>query len=97
MKLTIERATLLKALGHVQAVVERKYHSDPVQCPDHAGPDGASFAATDLDIEILESAPKRPATGRGSSPRRPIRCTTLRANCRTGRMSRWKCPAKIRA
>ena len=33
MQLTIERSALLKALGHVQSVVERrKHHSDPVQC-----------------------------------------------------------------
>jgi DNA polymerase-3 subunit beta len=57
MKLTIERATLLKALGHVQAVVERR-NTIPIlsNVLIKAGSDGASFAATDLDIEILESA-----------------------------------------
>jgi len=56
MKLTIERATLLKALGHVQAVVEKR-NTIPIlsNVLISAGPDGASFAATDLDIEILET------------------------------------------
>lgn len=57
MKLTIERAALLKALGHVQAVVERR-NTIPIlsNVLITAGADGASFAATDLDIEIQESA-----------------------------------------
>ena len=56
MKLTIERATLLKALGHVQAVVERR-NTIPIlsNVLISAGADGVSFAATDLDIEILET------------------------------------------
>lgn len=56
MKLTIERATLLKALGHVQAVVEKR-NTIPIlsNVLISAGPNGASFAATDLDIEILET------------------------------------------
>jgi DNA polymerase-3 subunit beta len=58
MKLTIERSALLKALGHVQAVVERR-NTIPIlsNVLITAGPDGASFAATDLDIEIQESVP----------------------------------------
>ncbi|WP_421789460.1 DNA polymerase III subunit beta [Hyphobacterium sp.] len=57
MKLTIERAALLKALGHVQAVVERR-NTIPIlsNVLITAGSSGASFAATDLDIEIQESA-----------------------------------------
>lgn len=60
MKLTIERATLLKALGHVQAVVEKR-NTIPIlsNVLISAGPNGASFAATDLDIEILETADAR--------------------------------------
>ncbi|WP_300553154.1 DNA polymerase III subunit beta [Maricaulis sp.] len=56
MKLTIERATLLKALGHVQAVVEKR-NTIPIlsNVLITAGPDGVSFTATDLDIEILET------------------------------------------
>lgn len=55
MKLTIERGALLKALGHVQAVVEKR-NTIPIlsNVLISAGPDGVSFAATDLDIEILE-------------------------------------------
>ncbi|MCW5724404.1 MAG: DNA polymerase III subunit beta [Maricaulaceae bacterium] len=57
MKLTIERAALIKALGHVQAVVERR-NTIPIlsNVLISAGKSGASFAATDLDIEIQESA-----------------------------------------
>ncbi|WP_394693390.1 DNA polymerase III subunit beta [Hyphobacterium sp.] len=57
MKLTIERAALLKALGHVQAVVERR-NTIPIlsNVLITAGSNGASFAATDLDMEIQESA-----------------------------------------
>ena len=60
MKLTIERAALLKALGHVQAVVERR-NTIPIlsNVLITAGSEGASFAATDLDIEIQESADAR--------------------------------------
>tara|TARA_R110000868_G_scaffold102686_2_gene282931 strand:+ start:11248 stop:12366 length:1119 start_codon:yes stop_codon:yes gene_type:complete len=60
MKLTIERATLLKALGHVQAVVEKR-NTIPIlsNVLISAGPNGASFAATDLDIEILETTDAR--------------------------------------
>ena len=60
MKLTIERATLLKALGHVQAVVEKR-NTIPIlsNVLISAGPNGASFAATDLDIEILETTEAR--------------------------------------
>ncbi|MFS2316311.1 DNA polymerase III subunit beta [Maricaulis sp. D1M11] len=56
MKLTLERATLLKALGHVQAVVERR-NTIPIlsNVLISASAEGASFAATDLDIEILET------------------------------------------
>ena len=58
MKLTIERSALLKALGHVQAVVERR-NTIPIlsNVLITAGAEGASFAATDLDIEIQESVP----------------------------------------
>jgi DNA polymerase-3 subunit beta len=55
MQLTIERAALLKALGHVQSVVERR-NTIPILSNVllSAGRDGLSFAATDLDMEIVD-------------------------------------------
>ena len=57
MKLTIERAALLKALSHVQSVVERR-NTIPIlsNVLITADGEGVSFAATDLDIEIIETA-----------------------------------------
>ncbi len=57
MKLTIERAALLKALGHVQSVVERR-NTIPILSNVllSAGPDGLGFSATDLDMEIADGA-----------------------------------------
>ena len=53
MKLTIERAALLKALGHVQNVVERR-NTIPILSNVllSASRDAVSFSATDLDMEI---------------------------------------------
>ena len=58
MKLTIERAALLKALGHVQSVVERRNTipilSNVLLSADHAT---VGFSATDLDMEIIDETP----------------------------------------
>ena len=58
MRLTIERAALLKALGHVQSVVERRNTipilSNVLLAADR---DSLAFSATDLDMEILDQAP----------------------------------------
>jgi DNA polymerase-3 subunit beta len=55
MQLTIERAALLKALGHVQSVVERR-NTIPILSNVllTANRDGLAFAATDLDMEIVD-------------------------------------------
>ncbi|GGE44370.1 DNA polymerase III subunit beta [Marinicauda pacifica] len=60
MKLTIERAVLLKALGHVQSVVERR-NTIPIlsNVLIQASGDHARLTATDLDMEIVEEAPAR--------------------------------------
>ena len=60
MKLTIERAALLKALGHVQSVVERR-NTIPILSNVLLSADGeaVSFSATDLDMEILDEAGAR--------------------------------------
>ena len=56
MKLTIERAALLKALGHVQSVVERR-NTIPILSNVllSASQGGVSFSATDLDMEITDA------------------------------------------
>ncbi len=58
MKLTIERAALLKALGHVQSVVERR-NTIPILSNVllSANSGQLAFSATDLDMEITESSP----------------------------------------
>jgi len=57
MKATIERATLLKSLSHVQSVVERR-NTIPIlsNVLIEASADGAlRFMATDLDLQIVET------------------------------------------
>ncbi len=57
MKATIERATLLKSLSHVQSVVERR-NTIPIlsNVLIEASADGAiKLMATDLDLQIVES------------------------------------------
>ena len=56
MKATIERATLLKGLGHVHSVVERR-NTIPIlsNVLIEAGEDGIRLMATDLDLQITET------------------------------------------
>ncbi len=59
MKATIERATLLKSLGHVQSVVERR-NTIPIlsNVLIEARDDGSlRLMATDLDLQVDESIP----------------------------------------
>jgi len=58
MKLTIERAALLKALSHVQSAVERR-NTIPIlsNVLITAERGRLSFSATDLDMEIIDEAP----------------------------------------
>ncbi len=67
MKLTIERGALLKALGHVQSVVERRntipilsnvlLRADAAGAP--VGEGTLALSATDMDLEIVERVPGR--------------------------------------
>jgi DNA polymerase-3 subunit beta len=69
MKFTIERVALLKALGHVQSVVERRNTipilSNVLLQADAAGQPGGgetgtgalALSATDMDLEIVERVP----------------------------------------
>ena len=61
MKATIERATLLRCLSHVQSVVERR-NTIPIlsNVLIEASPDGSvRLMATDLDLQIVEIMPAR--------------------------------------
>jgi len=70
MKLTIERAALLKALGHVQSVVERRTTIpilSNVLLRAEAG--RLALAATDMDLEIVEQVAGRiERDGRTTAP-----------------------------
>jgi len=57
MKISIERATLLKAVGQAQSVVERR-NTIPILANVliEADANSVSFRATDLDIEVLDKA-----------------------------------------
>ncbi|MBT3358266.1 MAG: DNA polymerase III subunit beta [Rhodospirillales bacterium] len=56
MKLTIERSALLKSLGHVQNVVERRNTIPILSNVKMEGKDGLlSLNATDMDLDIAES------------------------------------------
>jgi len=58
MKISIERAALLKAVGQAQSVVERR-NTIPILANVliEAEGDAVTFRATDLDIEVLDRAP----------------------------------------
>lgn len=58
MKISIERGTLLKAVGQAQSVVERR-NTIPILANVliEAEGDEVSFRATDLDIEVVDKAP----------------------------------------
>ncbi|HZZ89840.1 MAG TPA: DNA polymerase III subunit beta [Caulobacteraceae bacterium] len=64
MELSIERAGLLKALGHVQSVVERR-NTIPILSNVllSASPGELAFSATDLDIEITDVCRAEVAAG----------------------------------
>jgi DNA polymerase-3 subunit beta len=58
MKLTIERAQLLKSLAHVQSVVERR-NTIPIlsNVKLEGRPGSLSLNATDMDLDIIETVP----------------------------------------
>jgi DNA polymerase-3 subunit beta len=58
MKISIERAALLRAVGQAQSVVERR-NTIPILANVLIEAEGASasFRATDLDIEVVDRAP----------------------------------------
>ena len=58
MKITIERAALLRSLGHVQSVVERR-NTIPILSNVMLRAENGELAltATDMDLEIVETVP----------------------------------------
>ena len=60
MKFSIERSELLKAVGQAQSVVERR-NTIPILANVliEAEGDSVSFRATDLDIEVVDTAPAK--------------------------------------
>ena len=87
MKLVIERGELLRALGHVTSVVERRTTIpilSNVLLKASAG--GLQFKATDLEREVQDQAPAGAPGGPTAilAARRPIG-RTVSANGRTSR------------
>ena len=65
MKVTVERAELLKSLGHVHRVVERR-NTIPILANVlvRAEKSALNLKATDLDLEIIESIAAEVSPGR---------------------------------
>lgn len=63
MKLTIERTDLLRSLGHVQSVVERR-NTIPIlsNVKIEADGEGVALNATDMDLDIVEKVPANVST-----------------------------------
>jgi DNA polymerase III sliding clamp (beta) subunit (PCNA family) len=87
MKLSIERAALLRAVSQAQSVVERR-NTIPILANVliEAEGDTASFRATDLDIEVVDRIPAR-SNARARPRSRRSRCTRSCASCPTARWS----------
>ena len=68
MKVTIERATLLKGLSHAQSVVERR-NTIPILANIRLSADGDSLSltATDMDLSIVEEVEVSVTTGGGAT------------------------------
>src|SRR5258705_1295598 len=69
MKVTVERAQLLKSLGHVHRVVERR-NTIPILGNVLVRAENArlSLKATDLDLEVTETLAAETATGGSTTP-----------------------------
>ena len=94
MKLTIERAALLRSLGHVQSVVERRNTIPILSNVLLKAEDGElALTATDMDLAIVETRPGARSRGPARPPRPRTRSTTSSASCRTAARSSWTAPA----
>ena len=92
MKLTIERAALLKALGHVQSVVERRNTIPILSNVLLRAEERRAGAArrTDMDLEIVDRGRGAGRAQGRAPPRRPTRSTTSFASCAKARRSSSK-------
>ena len=96
MKLQADRATLMKALAHVQSVVERRNTIPILANVMIAVRDGKlTLTATDMEIAIVEDVPPAPPAT-APAPRRPRHCTKSSAGCPTARRWSWIIPAATR-
>ena len=88
MKISVERGVLLKAVAQAQSVVERR-NTIPILANVLIEAEGSdvTFRATDLDIEVVDKAPRR-SNAPGRRPWPPPHCTKLSANCPMARWSR---------
>ena len=90
MKVTIERTALLKALGHVHRIVERRNTIPILSNVLIEASDGRlTLKATDLDLEATEIGAGRRRAGRRDHRRPPMSSTTSCANCPRARRSAW--------
>src|SRR4051794_41730607 len=73
MKVTVERAQLLKSLGHVHRVVERR-NTIPILGNVLVRTENArlSLKATDLDLEVTETLAAETATGGSTTVPAPM-------------------------
>ena len=75
MKLTIERASLLKSLAHVQSVVERR-NTIPILSNVllEAGSEALRLSATDMDLSVVEGVSANvEQTGATTAPARQLK------------------------
>ena len=77
MKVTVERAALLKCLGHVHRVVERR-NTIPILANVLVKADKSklAFKATDLDLEMNEAIAAEVSAGGSTTTRRSASATT---------------------
>ena len=78
MKLSIERAALLKAVSQAQSVVERR-NTIPILANVLIEADGdtVQFRATDLDIEVVDKAPAKVKPGILASSSKELKGFTI--------------------
>ena len=68
MKLTIERAALLRSLNHVQSVVERRNTIYSIKCSFDADNEYLAMTATDMDLAIIEIVDAASSSGTITAP-----------------------------
>ena len=90
MKISIERAALLRSLAHVQSVVERR-NAIPILSNVLIEASGASCGlnTTDMDISIVESTEAGVAVA-GATTTSVHTLTISCASCRRARRSSWR-------